>query len=582
MTLQESFFLTFHILGGLALFLLGMSIMTRGLRDAVGEQLRAILARGTRNRMSGLGMGTLLGFLAHSSATTVMTVGFLNAGLLTLVQSLPIFFGANIGTTLSMQLVSFRLTDFAYVAAAIGFFVQMMAPNAMVKHGGQALLGFGLLFLGMSEMSSAITPHREFFTQYLAAVDGSTWKGLLYGILLAALITGVVQSSGAIIGIAFALASAGVYTSLEQVFPIILGAHIGTTVTALAASIGGVRDARRGAVGNLCFNIFNVLLAIPLAPLLFWVIPLLTDDLVHQIAHLHTAVMVAAAVVLIPIVPQMASLLYRIIPVRDDENRNSHLDYTLLSIPEKAIQAAMRELGRSLELSAESLNAVRFQVNERNNKLVRRIRRNEQTINELKLAIHYFLTHLTRRYLSRRQALMVQYLTHISSDVERIGDHVEHLCDLTIIQHKRPDARFDAQLLEQLRGSIDKAGKVLEATRVALAETNEQFKQAADCIIAARDQYHSESQRMQAFLNDRVASHQVPSLVGMFFSDFCLTLDRLVRHCRMIAREQNQPFFSLKSSKLDRIEPPISEKPLPKKLLEGERHEEAKHNQPDT
>ncbi len=574
MGLSEILFLAFRILGGLALFLLGMSIMTRSLRDAVGEQLRAILGRGTRQPYSGLAMGSLLGFLAHSSATTVMTVGFLNAGLLSLTQSLPIFFGANIGTTLSMQLISFRLTDFAFVAVAVGFFVQLLVPNMRVKNIASAVMGFGLLFWGMDEMSQTIAPHRDFLAGYLTAIDGTTWMGMFYGILIAALITGIVQSSGAVIGICFAFASAGVFISLEQVFPIILGAHIGTTVTALAASIGGAREARRGALGNLGFNLFNVLLAIPLAPVFFWVIPMMTSSLVHQIAHLHTAVMLVAALVLMPFLPRIAAGLYKWVPVEDAEKRTSHLDYTLIPLPEKAIQAVMRELARSLELSADSLRSVRALVNQPDTRLARRVKTHEETINELKRAIYYFLTSLTRRYLSRRQALMVQYLTHISSDVERIGDHIEHMCELTLLQHRRPDARFDSELLRQQTESINKAFNVLEETRRALGETDEKFSQAAAAVLAARDGYHVESQRMQAYLNDRVARHQVPSLIGLFFSDFSLTLDRMVRHCRMIARELEQPFFSLKPSKLERIEPPVGHKPLPAKLLEGERHEE--------
>jgi len=576
MSFSEILFLVFRILGGLALFLLGMGIMTEGLREAMNERFRAILARGTQNRLTGLALGTLSGFLAHSSATTVMAVGFLNAGILSLAQALPVFFGANLGTTLSMQLISFKLDDFAFIAVTTGFFTQLLAPWAIAKNCGKALLGFGLIFWGMGTMSGALEPHRETLADTLSIIDGSTLKGLIYGLSLATLITGVIQSSGAVIGICFALAASGVFTSLEQVFPIVLGAHIGTSVTSIAASIGGTREARRGAIGNLFFNVFNVLLALLMAPLFMGLIPLMTNDLVHQIAHLHTGVMVVAAAVLMPFIHPLAHALHKVIPVKSGEARTSYLDYSLITTPEKAIAAVTSELGRSLKLSMRSLKVVRELVREYNETSARKVKRTEDTVDELKKAVRYYLTSMTRRYLSRRQALMVQYLTHISSNIERIGDHVHYLCQIAGIQHKRPDARFDEALIEKQIESIDNAVEVLHVTYSSLSRGTEEadFKKAARKILKARDHYQDKSERMQEFLNNRVANHEIPSLTGLFYSDFSLTLDRMVRHCKMIARQEQQPFFEIKRSKLNRVEPPVHEKPLPRKLLEGEMHED--------
>lgn len=574
MTLSEGIYLTSLILGGLALFLFGMSQMTEGLRGAVGDRLRELLRRGTCKPSAALGLGTLIGFLAHSSATTVMTVGFLNAGLLTLSQSLPVFFGANIGTTLSMQLVSFRLTDYAYAAVAVGLFVRLVVPNPTVSSCARAVMGFGLLFWGMATMSGAIEPHREFLANYLTAVDGSTWQGMIYGLLLAAVITGIVQSSGAIIGMCFALASAGVFVSLEQVFPIVLGAHIGTSVTSLAASIGAHRDARRGAVGNLLFNIFNVALALIMAPALLWLIPLLSGDLVHQIAHLHTAVMVIATAVLMPFIAQYVAILRRVVPVRQDEARGSNLDFELIATPENALRATMRELGRSLDLSADSLGTVRRLLREYDTATVRHIKRNEETINELKDAVNAYIQDLVGRYLSRRQALLAQYLVHIASDVERVGDHVDHLCDTVVAQHNRPDVDYDEALLGKLEQALDAAMDVLDAARQSLNADQPDYAVTADGIKARRDTFAELSSSIRQAIDEKVASHEVTAIVGLFFSDFGLSLERLVRHCRVIAVEQQQPFFALKDSKLGVVEPSLKEKRVPKKLLEGENHRE--------
>jgi len=219
---------------------------------------------------------------------------------------------------------------------------------------------------------------------------------------------------------------------------------------------------------------------------------------------------------------------------------------------------------------------VRELVREYNETSARKVKRTEDTVDELKKAVRYYLTSMTRRYLSRRQALMVQYLTHISSNIERIGDHVHYLCQIAGIQHKRPDARFDEALIEKQIESIDNAVEVLHVTYSSLSRGTEEadFKKAARKILKARDHYQDKSERMQEFLNNRVANHEIPSLTGLFYSDFSLTLDRMVRHCKMIARQEQQPFFEIKRSKLNRVEPPVHEKPLPRKLLEGEMHED--------
>jgi phosphate:Na+ symporter len=207
----------FSVLGGLALFIFGMNIMTDGLKRCAGDSLRHILARATHNRLNGLGLGTTLGFLVQSSAATVMLVGFINAGLMTLNESVPVMLGANIGTTLSMQLISFKLADYCFVAITLGVLLNIVSPQLRVKQAGQALLGFGLLFLGMSTMSAAIAPHRDAFIPLFAQINGATPGGLLRGILLATAVTGIIQSSGAMIGMSFALIQAGVITDLSGV-----------------------------------------------------------------------------------------------------------------------------------------------------------------------------------------------------------------------------------------------------------------------------------------------------------------------------------------------------------------------------
>jgi len=561
MNFDASLFLGFTILGGLALFLFGMQLMTDGLRMAAGDRLRVIIYRGTGNRLAGLGLGTGLGFLMHSSATTVMTVGFINAGLLSLVNSIPVFMGANIGTTLSMQLISFKLTDYALIAVALGFLLSMAGPSPLVRNIGRSVLGFGLLFNGMDLMSGAIQPHREALLPWLSHIDGATWKGMLLGTLLAWLFTAVVQSSGATIGMTFVLISAGAFTSLEQVYPIVLGAHLGTTTTALIASLGCGVEGRRGALGNLLFNVFNVVLALLAAPLFIAAMELTSADVVRQTANLHTAIMVVAALMLLPFTPRMTGLLRAAFPSRQPVAAASFLDPELIPRPENALTAVIRESRRSLDLLAHSLNEARaFAAHSEARRGPASVRSNEQAVNEIRDATHDYLTRLTGRYLSRRQRLLAQYLSRIASDIERIGDYVMHLVTLTEQKRRTPRAAYDQPTRAALLELFDHAEAVLNATRDSFDPDAATFPAAAHAIEAARDKFSEHSQRIRQAVNDRVAEHEVTAIAGIFFGNLTLSLDALVRHCRLIAREQQQPYFALKPAKLDRVEPPATVK----------------------
>lgn len=573
MGFQASMFLAFEILGGLALFLFGMQLMTEGLRLAAGDRLRVIIYRGTGNRGVGLGLGTGLGFLMHSSATTVMTVGFLNAGLLSLQHSIPVFMGANLGTTLSMQLISFRLTDYALIAVAFGFLLMLTGGSHLLRNFGRSILGFGLLFLGMDLMSSAIQPHRESLLPWLSHIDGGSWKGMLLGTLAAWAFTAVIQSSGATIGMTFVLISAGAFSSLEQVYPIVLGAHLGTTTTALIASLGCGIEGRRGAIANLLFNLFNVLLALLAAPLFIAAMEATSSDIVRQTANLHTAIMMFAALLLLPASAPFARLVRRILPSRQPEAATSFLHPGLVKLPENAITAVIRETRRSLDLIVESLRVARiFAADITISRIPPSIDSNEQAVNEIRDATHDYLTRLTERYLSRRQRLLAQYLSRIISDVERTGDYVVHLAKLTERQRCTPQADYDEYTRAALLSLIDSAAAVLEATRCSLDPDAAEFPGAAAAIEAARDRFSEHSLEVRHAVNRRVANHEVSAIAGIFFGNQTLSLDALVRHCRLIAREQQQPHFGLKPAKLDRIEPPAALKqgPRRRKSVEAE------------
>lgn len=563
LTPKAIFFLVFQILGGLALFIAGMNIMTDGLRQTAGRGLRVLLSKATGNRVVGLLMGLSIGTLIQSSATSVMLVGFVNAGLMTLQQAIPAILGCNIGTTISMQLVSFKLGEYCLFAITVGFLLEYAAPHPKAKSLGHTLMGFGLLFLGMNLMSDAIKPHRELFAHFLRGIHSDTKWDILLGLLLSAAVTAIIQSSGAVIGMCFALSRAGVFTDIGQAFPIVLGAHIGTCATAMLGSIGTNIEARRVALSHLTFNIINSLIGVALADFYLSVLPKTSSDVVRQIANAHTLVMVVGVALFMPFVPQYTRFVRWISPSRKPMPEPSFLDPRLIEYPEKAIYACIQELQRVTKICARSFRLsidLLFRMDRRKLQIVKL---NEMVVDEIKKSMKEFLERVAQRRLSRRQAIMIQHLNRCMADVERIGDHIDELCDISVRRHKTRGARFDRDGLECLFGLYTAAEKVLHLVIESLNPENTDFQTMAMAILRARDEYMAKSIDAKAHFTERVANHEVPPIVGMFFSEYVSAYDRIVKHAKMIALAEKHPYFWIKRRKLDRMAEELGEMPLP-------------------
>lgn len=554
MTARDLFLLITATLGGLAIFILGMKIMTGGLQGATGPYLRTILARAAGNRWRGIGLGTFLGLVVGSSATTVLLVGFVNAGLMQLLQSIPAVLGANVGSSLSMQVFSLRLTDYSYVGIASGLIVTLVARSQGTKHAGEAILGFGLLFLGMETMSATIKPHRDELAPILQQIDGTTMSGTLVGVALAAGLTAIIQSSGATIAMCFSLVSAGVFTSLEQTLPIVLGAHIGTCATALLSSIGTHIEARRCAASHLLFNLVNVGIALAAAPWLLEYVPMTSADVVHQTANLHTVVMLIPALMILPLAGVFGRIVRLITPSRQPIPEPSYLDERLLERPEMALYAAIRELqrvaricARSLRLSADIilLNFDRRQL--------RVIEVNERTVNEIKMAMKHYLTSMTTRYLSSRQSLLIQHVNRCMTEIERIGDHIDGIRDVSFRRNLQPAALVDRESLEWLFDLLKRTEKVLSVVIESLDPDRKDFQEMASSILSARDDYMQRSIAIKADFSDKVADQTVTPAAGLFFAEYISALDRIVKHAKSIALAERQPGFWIKRKKLERV-----------------------------
>ncbi len=545
--------LLFGLLGGLALFIFGMRTMSTGLSAAVGEGIREIISKATRNRLSGIGLGGMIGFLIQSSASIVLFIGFINAGLMTFGQSIAPMLGANIGTTLSIQLISFKLSDYCLAGVFIGLMLHLLARKPRLKNGGLALLGFGLLFLGMTIMGDAIRPHRELFEPWLAHINGSTTSGLVLGTLAAALITGIIQSSGAVIGMGFAMVAAGAITDFQGIYPIIIGANIGTCVTGLLGSIGTTIEARRVAIGHLLFNIASTTLAVAAAPLFYKFIPLTSGDVIHQAANANTIKMLLSAIIFLPLVPVFGKIVVFITPSKKTQPESSFLDDDLLNRPEQAIFACLRELQRTTRICAQSLRLAAEEFIQHDIRRAKLITVNEASVNTIKSAMRDYLAKLTRQYLSKRQAILIGHLDRCMSDLERVGDHIDNLSDIAKRQRSISTARFSPEMIEDWLSIHRAVEHLLNKVIESLDPETANFQEIAKEILELRGEYSQTAIAVRNAHFQRLEEKAVTPIAGLLFNDYLSNFWRISKHIKNIALAEQQPQFWLKREKLSKV-----------------------------
>lgn len=422
------------MLGGLGLFLYGMQLMGNGLEKAAGKRLERIIEVLTSNRIVGVFVGIIVtGIIQSSSATTVMVVGFVNAGVMKLTQAVGIIMGANIGTTVTGQLVSLSLEQYAPIAIGVGVIMMMVSKRDSNKHIAQILVGFGILFMGMEFLKDALKPLREIqaFNDAMVNLSHNPILGVLVGFGL----TFMVQSSSASIGMLIALASQGVLP-LEAAIPILYGDNIGTCTTALISSIGTSKNARRAAIIHLTFNIigtvlFMTLLTIPIKHL---VVSMNPDDIGRQIANTHTLFNLINVLIQLPFSFVLVKIAMLIIPDRGDEKSSKatlYIDNRILETPSIALNSAVREAIHMCYVVRESFETAmngyfNFDLAE-----VKKANELEKTINTLEKDITDYLVALSNKQIGEEERIIIDALFNNINDIERIGDHVDNIAELT-------------------------------------------------------------------------------------------------------------------------------------------------------
>jgi len=457
------FFLLMGLLGGLVLFLYGMEKMSEGLKKSAGGGMRKILSALTNNRIIGLAVGAFVTMVIQSSsATTVMLVSFAQAQLLTFGQTLSVILGANIGTTVTAQLIAFKLTDYAFLMIIVGFALTIFSKKDSYKHLGESLLGFGILFLGMKVMSDSMIPLRDYepFIDLMKNLENP-----VYGLIIGAIFTALIQSSSAFTGIVIVLAQQGLL-SLDAGIPLLLGANIGTCVTAGLASLGASREAKRVALAHVIFNTAGAILFlfwIPyFADIVRWASPVsdavgiekLASETPRQIANAHTFFNVSVAFVFLPFTSLLSKIVLKILPVRESEKAIEavtwHLDEKAISTPVIAIDLSHAEVGRMAKILRRMLRAIihpLFSDEEGKDNIhthltiIEGIEMREEKIDYLHDKVTHYLLMIGREKLSEEQAKEVFNMISIVRDLEAIGDIIHH--DMFPLIAKKRALSFD-------------------------------------------------------------------------------------------------------------------------------------------
>ena len=515
------FFLVVGLAGGLAFFLYGMEMMSEGMKQSTGNKMRSILAALTQHRIVGLIAGAFVTcVIQSSSATTVMLVSFVQAGLMSFANSLAVILGADIGTTITAQLIAFKLTDYALLMIAIGFGMQMLSKNENTRNIGNVILGFGILFFGMKLMSDAMKPLRTYpaFIQMLEGLENP-----LLGILAGAIFTAVVQSSSAFTGVVIVLAQQGLIT-LEAGIPMIFGANIGTCVTAGIASIGMSRDAKRVAMAHVIFKICGVLLFI------FW-IPTFADLIrtiashfgsgtARQVANAHTIFNVALALIFLPFTTLFGKLILKFLPDKEQELELkpavAYLDNNMIGTPVLAINLARAETSRMAKLLERMLRAIiipfmsdpnlirREETLEPEEKemllrevpsrdeffpqlsLIEGLDMREEKIDFLQKKIKNYLLAVSREKVSADQANEIYGMMSIVKDMESIGDIV-HRNMLPLIAKKQAiELDFSEEGKEELMIYHEKVCRQIRLLKEAFAQKD---LDKADQIMSSERKY---------------------------------------------------------------------------------------------
>ena len=515
-----------EVLGGLAIFIFGINRLSNSLQKVTSNKLKSVINVVARRPWTSVlvGMSATM-IIQSSSATSVMAVSFVNAGLMTLRQAIGIIMGANIGTTITAQIVSFNVVDLlAFPLIIVGFLINFISKRRRNKNIGMTIIGLGLLFLGMTIMKGALGPLKdnEIFKDFLLSFSRNPFLGILAGLLITALL----QSSSATIGLLIALSSQGLIT-IGAAIPILIGDNIGTCSTALLSSIGTTITAKRTAFSHLLFNIFGTII---FAILLYgfglesFIVNHTGTSVPHQIANIHTFFNILTTIILFPLIGLFAKLVVYLFPGKDITiHKNAiFLDNRLIQTPAISLEQAKKELLRVIKITRNMLNLSFERYYKKDTIIEKKLLDRESAVDSITEDIIRYLTKISQKSLGFTLSRKLTNLFHIAYDAERAGDHAESILYLFLVREENniPFSKIAIKELEQLHDKVNNMFKVLIS---GMENTNLDKLKQCEKIESGIDEIVRELRTTHLI---RLQKGECNPLSGVVFADIVLHLER--------------------------------------------------------
>ncbi len=527
------------LIGGLGLFLYGMNLMGEGLQKSTGPKLEKAIELLTSNVVMGVLVGAVVtGIIQSSGATTVMVVGFVNAGIMTLFQAIGVIMGANIGTTVTAQLVSFDASIFSSIALGIGIVLYMIGSKSKpnLKNIAEILIGFGILFIGMEFMKDAVAPLSQYegFRNILAGLANHPLLALLAGFAM----TTCLQSSSASMGILIALSSQGLMP-LAGALPILYGDNIGSCTTSLLSSVGANKNAKRAALMHLCFNVIGTILFMLVLnkPISMIVTNLDPTDTARQIANAHSLFNITNVIILLPFSKYIVKLVMLLIPDKQGEEEydsriTKYLDERMLETPSIAFGNTIREILRMGNKAKKSFTCSMDALLEKSQEEANKTFEKEKLLNEQQRKVLDYLIKLSNKTLDDKMRLSLDLLFHTVNDIERVGDLSENIAELA-------ESTIDkkTKISESAKSEIiDIYNKVLDAYTLSLDAMKQNSVKFANDVLRIEDEVDALDKLYRAKHMNRLNSHSCSIDSGIMYLDLLTNLERISDHSASIAK----------------------------------------------